>query len=255
MLRQLLMNDPRDDAPDDLLAREFATTHWSVVLRAGNRNDRDAHAALTALCEQYWYPLYAYVRRCVNDVNDAQDLTQEFFARLLERNTLAEASPQRGRFRNFLLAAMKNFLADEADRANAQKRGGGRGKLSLDLAAGESRLNIEVMHNLTAERIFERQWAMTLLESVMRRLEAEYLTLGKAKHLDRLKGVLSGNRDRLPYAALAAELGMSEEAVRQAARRVRNRYRELLREEIAQTVAETADVEDEIRSLFQVFAQ
>ena len=224
------------------------------MLRAGSRDDSGGRAALTALCERYWYPLYAYVRRRVANVSDAQDLTQEFFARLLEKNVLAAALPQRGRFRGFLLAAMKNFLANDADRAGAQKRGGGVGKLSLDFAAGESKLGLEPTHTLSPERLFERQWAVTLLNGVMQRLTAEYLAAGKAGQLDRLKAVLSGDRDLLPYATLAAELGMSEPAVRQAASRLRKRYRQLLREEVAQTVAGPEEVQDEIRSLFQVFS-
>jgi RNA polymerase sigma-70 factor (ECF subfamily) len=248
------MNDPRDRVDSPVPAGEFATTQWSIVLRAGNRDDSGGRAALAALCERYWYPLYAYVRRRVTDVNDAQDLTQEFFARLLEKNVLAAALPQRGRFRSFLLAAMKNFLANEADRARTQKRGGGAGKLSLDFAAGESKLGLEPTHALSPERLFERRWAVTLLNAVMQRLEAEYLASGKAGQLDRLKAVLSGDRDLLPYAALAAELGMSEAATRQAASRLRGRYRQLLREEVAQTVAEPEEVEDEIRSLFQLFS-
>jgi len=184
----------------------------ALVLRAGHRNDRDADAALSVLCERYWYPLYAYVRRHVADAHEAQDLTQEFFARLLEKQYLAVADPQRGKFRCFLLASLKHFLANEWDRAHAQKRGGGVRHLSLDLEYGESRLRLEPSHDLTPERLFER----------------------------------------LPYAALAAELGMSEEAARQAANRLRKRYRELLRAEVAQTLAEPAEVDDEIRNLFEV---
>jgi RNA polymerase sigma-70 factor (ECF subfamily) len=248
------MNAPGDERRSPAPAGEFATTEWSVVLRAGKRDDPAGHAALAALCERYWYPLYAYVRRRVTDVNDAQDLTQAFFVRLLEKNALAAALPQRGRFRGFLLVALKNFLANEADRAHAQKRGGGAPRLSLDFAAGESKLGLEPAHTLSPERLFERQWALTLLGGVVARLEAEYAASGKARQFDALKAVLNADRELLPYAALAAELDMSEAAVRQAASRLRRRYRELLRDEVAQTVASPEEVEDEIRSLFQIFS-
>ena len=230
----------------------FQTTHWSLVLRAGGRADRDADSALAALCERYWFPLYAYVRRRVAGAHEAQDLTQEFFARLLEKQYLAAADPQRGKFRCFLLASLKHFLANEWDRAHAQKRGGRVRRLSLDLECGESRLRLEPSHDLTPERLFERQWVLTLLDLVMRRLQGEYESAGKADQFARLKGVLTGDRDRLPYAALAADWGVSEEAARQAASRLRKRYRELLRDEVAQTLAEPGDVDDEIRNLFEV---
>ncbi len=231
----------------------FQTTHWSLVLRAGNRADREAEDALAALCGRYWYPLYAYVRRRTADLHEAQDLTQEFFARLLEKNTLAAASPERGRFRSFLLTAVKNFLANRRDRDNAGKRGGGTRKLSLDWDSGESRLKMEPAHDLTPERLFERQWVLTLLDLVMRRLQQECEAAGKAEHFERFKEVLTGGKERLPYAEVAADLGMSEEAARQAASRLRKRYRELLREEVSQTVAEPRDIDDEIRNLFAVF--
>jgi RNA polymerase sigma-70 factor (ECF subfamily) len=233
----------------------FQTTHWSLVLRAGNREDRDADAALAALCQRYWFPLYAYVRRHVADAHDAQDLTQEFFARLMEKHYLAVADPQRGKFRCFLLASLKHFLANEWKRGHAQKRGGGVRRLSLDLDCGESRLGLEPAHDLTPERLFERQWVLTLLDMVMRRLQDEYKSSRKAQQFEQLKGALTSDRQRLPYAALAAELKMSEDAARQAASRLRKRYRELLREEVSQTLAEPGDVDDEIRSLFEVLGR
>jgi RNA polymerase sigma-70 factor (ECF subfamily) len=232
----------------------FQTTHWSLVLRAGNRADREAEDALAALCGRYWYPLYAYVRRRTADVHEAQDLTQEFFARLLDKNTLATASPERGRFRSFLLTAVKNFLANQRDRDLARKRGGGVRTFSFDLESGESRLRMEPAHDMTPERLFERQWVMMLLELVMQRLQQECEAAGKAGQFERFKAVLTGGQERLPYAAAAAELGMSEEAARQAASRLRKRYRELLREEVSQTVATPHDIDDEIRRLFAVFA-
>jgi RNA polymerase sigma-70 factor (ECF subfamily) len=226
-----------------------------LVLRAGHREDRDADAALAALCERYWYPLYAYVRRRVADVNEAQDLTQDFFARLLEKNTLAAACPERGRFRSFLLTAIKNFLANQWDREHARKRGGRARQLSLDRPYGESRLGLEPAHDMTPERLFQRQWVLTLLEIVMERLQAEYQATGKAGQFERLKVAITGDRDRLPYSALGVELGISEAAARQAASRLRKRYRELLREEVSHTVAEPADIDDEIRNLFEALGR
>jgi RNA polymerase sigma-70 factor (ECF subfamily) len=229
----------------------FATTHWSLVLQAGQRDIRDAEEALTALCQRYWVPLYAYVRRRISDVHEAQDLTQEFFVYLLEKNALARADPERGRFRSFLLTALKNFLANAHDRANAQKRGGGHTRLRLDLNTGESRLHLEPSHDLTPERIYEQQWTLTLLNLVMERLEQEFTTAGKARQFELLKGTLTGERHELSYATVAAELGLSEAAVRQVAHRLRKRYRELLRDEVVQTVADPSDVDEEIRCLFE----
>jgi RNA polymerase sigma-70 factor (ECF subfamily) len=245
------MRPPHDDAPARWRADEFVTTHWSLVLRAGRRGGREADEALAALCERYWFPLYAYVRRRGVDANEAEDLTQAFFARLLEKDVLAGAAPGLGRFRAFLLTALKNFLANEWNRANARKRGGGRVRLSLDLPGGESRLGLEPAHDVTPERVYERQWALTLLELVLESLRGEFAAAGKARQFELLKDALTGDRPGLSYAAIATELRMSEEAARQAAHRLRKRYRELLRAEVAQTVADLADVEEEIRYLFE----
>jgi RNA polymerase sigma-70 factor (ECF subfamily) len=232
-------------------AADFATTQWSLVLRAGDRANADANTALTWLCERYWFPLYAYVRRKGRDVHEAQDLTQEFFTRLLEKNALAVAAPERGKFRGFLLASMKNFLANEWDRVRARKRGGGRPKLSLDLDAGESRLNLKLAHVDSPERGFEQQWAMTLLELVVAKLQTEFVADGKSRLFELLKGAITGEGN-LPIEDVAAELRMSPEAVRQAASRLRKRYRELLRAEVAATVEGPEAVDDEIRSLFGI---
>jgi RNA polymerase sigma factor (sigma-70 family) len=229
----------------------FATTHWSLVLRAGDRGDADSGASLAALCERYWFPLYAYVRRRGHEPHEAQDLTQAFFLRVLEKNVLAAATPERGRFRSFLLTSMKNFLANDWDRQQAEKRGGGRRPLSFDAAAGESRLSIDPADDVTPEKIYQRQWALTLLDSVIARLQEEFAAAGKERQFELLKAVLTGDRAFSGYAAAAAELGMSEEAARQAAHRLRKRYRELLREEVAQTVADPGEVDQEIQSLFQ----
>lgn len=251
------MHDPRELSPAAGQPRGFATTHWSLVLRAGHRDgpgDDNAQAALTALCSRYWYPLYAYVRRRVADVHEAQDLTQAFFTRLLEKHTLASAAPERGRFRSFLLTSLQNFLNNEWHREHARKRGGGVQTLSFDLDSGESRLTLEPAHDLTPERMFERQWVLTLLELVMGRLQAECEAAGKGDQFQLLRGALAGQRDQLPYVELAQQLGLSEDAARQAASRLRKRYRQLLREEVAQTTAEPGDVDDEIRGLFAALA-
>lgn len=227
----------------------FATTQWSLVLRAAQPDDSAARAALETLCRRYWFPLYAFARRRVAAIHEAQDLTQEFFVRLLEKNSLATASPERGRFRSFLLASLKNFLANEWDRANTQKRGGGHERLSLDWESGESRLSLEPAHADTPEREFERQWALTLLDNVVRHLQGEFASAGKARQFELLKETLTGGRAAVDYSAVAVELSMTEDAARQAVHRLRKRYRELLREEVAATVESNGEVEDEIGRL------
>ena len=233
--------------------RGFATTHWSLVLRAAQPEDSAARG-VEALCGRYWFPLYAFARRRVSAIHEAQDLTQEFFLRLLENNSLAAASPERGRFRNFLLASLKNFLFNEWDRATAQKRGGGRERLSLDWETGESRLSLEPAHADTPEREFDRQWALTLLDVVVRRLQDEFAAAGKSRQFDLLKETLTGGRSAMDYASVAIALQVSEEAARQAAHRLRKRYRELLRDEVAQTVESPDEIDDEIHRLFEAVA-
>ncbi len=232
----------------------FVTTHWSVVLTAGGSDSTRAQDALARLCQTYWYPLYAYVRRRGSSPHDAEDLTQEFFARLLRANYLGNAQREKGRFRWFLLSALKHFLANEWDRARAKKRGGGKAAISLNAEAAESRYTLEPADTLTAERIYERRWALTLLDQVLRTLEREHELTGKRELFDELRFCLTGERSKLPYAELAARLGMSEAAVKVAVHRLRRRYRELLRAEIANTVSSPEEVEDEIRHLFDVLA-
>jgi len=239
---------PRPDSPD------FATTQWSLVVGAAAREQPDAEEALALLCRRYWYPLYSYVRRRVADVNEAQDLTQEFFARLLEKDTLAHASPERGRFRAFLITSMRNFLANEWDRTHAQKRGAGSRHLSLDFDSGESRLHFEPADERSPERIYEREWALLLLELVLQRLAAENAAAGKQRQFEILQPTLAGSRTA-SYEQIAKDLGTTEEAARQAAHRLRKRYRELLREEIRRTIAEPGEVDNEIRSLFEVLGR
>jgi RNA polymerase sigma-70 factor (ECF subfamily) len=239
-----------ENAQADSPQASFATTHWSLVLDAGRLPRAGADSALQALCQNYWYPLYAYVRRRVHDVSEAQDLTQEFFARLLEKDLLAQAAPDRGRFRSFLLTAMQNFLTNEWHKAQATKRGGGLKVLSLDFAAGDSRLNIDPGHGWTAEKLFERNWAITLLDHVLSRLQAEYEQVGRAKMFELLRPYISGNRAEGSLAEIATQLEMTEGAAKVAAHRLRKRYRELLRSELAQTVANPSEVDDEIAWLF-----
>lgn len=230
----------------------FVTTHWSLVLTAGRTDTIQAHEALATLCQAYWYPLYAYVRRRGSTPHDAEDLTQGFFAHLLRANSLANARREKGRFRGFLLAAFNHFVANEWDRARARKRGGGKAALSLDAGAAESRYKLEPADQLTAERIYERRWALTLLDAVLHHLEREHELSGKKDLFSELRFCLTGERSKLPYAELAGRLGMSEGAVKVAVHRLRQRYRELLRAEIANTVTSPDEVEDEIRHLFTV---
>ena len=230
----------------------FVTTHWSVVVSAGQSDSTRAQSALARLCETYWYPLYAYVRHRGYSPEDAQDLTQEFFARLLERNWVGSADREKGRFRAFLLTAMNHFLADEWDRVKAQKRGGGLYTLPLDVQTAESRFQLEPPDPLTPEKIYERRWAQTLLETVFEQLRQAYAAEGKGALFAELKASLVQARAALPYAELAARLKLSEGALRVAVHRLRQRYRELLRTEIAHTVTEPGEVEEELRYLFRV---
>ena len=232
------------------LARQFASTRWSLVAAAGQRDLPESEAALASLCGLYWYPLYAYARRRLPTLEDAQDLTQEFFLRLQERDYLRQADRQRGRFRSFLLTAFKHFLAKEQERANAQKRGGGRKLLPLDFQSGECRFQREPSHPATAETLYERSWALTLLQQALARLREEQTAAGKERLFECLKGTLTGEDAPRPYAELAAELGMSGPAIKVTVHRLRRRYGELLRAEIAQTVTTAEEVEDELRDLF-----
>jgi RNA polymerase sigma factor (sigma-70 family) len=206
--------------------------------------------ALETLCKNYWYPLYAFVRRYGRSPHDAEDLTQAFFARLLERNYLASVDPAKGKFRSFLLGSLKHFLANEWDKMNAQKRGGGKTIISIDRDAAEESYRFEPVDKLTADKIFERRWAMTLLERTLQRLESEYTTDGKAALFPELKSTITGEPAVGGYVAIAARLNTSEGAIKVAAHRLRQRYRELLRAEISETVATNDELEDELRNLF-----
>jgi RNA polymerase sigma-70 factor (ECF subfamily) len=232
----------------------FATTHWSLIIAAQGDDSIPAGAALASLCETYWYPLYAFVRRRGHASHDAQDLTQAFFEKLLEKNYLGDVARERGKFRSFLLASLKHFLANEWHRSRAAKRGGGCPLISLDDDDAEKRYLREPADSMTAERLFERRWAMTVLDQVMARLREAMLADGKAELFDVLKNHLSGGGEILPFAEAGERLGISEGAARVAAHRLKKRYRELLREEIAQTVGSPAEIDDEIRYLVRVLS-
>jgi RNA polymerase sigma factor (sigma-70 family) len=238
----------------DSTAGIFATTHWSVVLAAGQSADAQASEALEQLCRTYWYPLYAYLRREDHSPTDAQDLTQEFFARLLARNSLAHVGPEKGKFRSFLLAALRHFLSDQSDRARAVKRGGGAEVLSLDAQKAEERYRLEPVDRMDAEKIYERRWAMTLLEQALLRLRDESAAAGKTELFERLRSFVADDSE-VTCAEAATELGLSESAVKSALHRLRERYRAFVLEEIAHTVADPAEIEAEIRYLITVMSQ
>ena len=235
-------------------AGTFALTHWSVVMAAGSSDSTHARDALETLCRTYWHPIYAFVRRQGHSPHDAQDLTQEFFARFLEKNYLGGVDRAKGRFRSFLLTCLKHFLANEWDKAGAQKRGAHPILIPINVQSAETSWGLEPAESMTAEKIFERRWALTLLEQVLARLRAEYTRDGKARTFEQLKSTLSGERRSVPYAEIGTRLGMSEGAVKVAVHRLRQRYRELVREEIAHTVSGPEQVEDEIRALFAALA-
>ncbi len=242
-------HDPLHRSPGPAL---FVTTHWSVVLAAGlNESDVAGHA-LEQLCRTYWYPLYVYTRRRGYGVEEAKDLTQEFFFRLIQKNYLGDVVQGKGRFRYFLLAALKHFLADEWDKATTQKRGGGHFIIPLDELNPEDRYHLEPRDDETPERAFERRWALTLLEIAIARLREEFQLAGKAASFDELKVFITGDRPDLSYAEVAARLGTTEAATKMTVTRMRQRYRALLRAEIANTVQDTAEVDAELRELAKV---
>ena len=244
------MPDPAEDNSRSTQAgAQFDTTHWSVVLAAGQTNTPQALEALEKLCRTYWYSLYGYVRRSGRSAPEAEDLTQEFFARLLQKDFPAGIKPQGGRFRSYLLAALKNFLVTEWASRQTAKRGGGRMILSLDDLDAEARYQSEPDKDAPAERLFERRWASALLDQVRGALAEEYAAEGKTRLFESLRSSLTGAAQLIRYDALALQLGMSEGAVKTAVYRLRKRYGELLRLEIARTVDRPEDVEDEIRCL------
>ena len=232
----------------------FATTHWSVVLAAAEGDSPQAIKALEALCREYWYPLYAYVRRQGRSPEDAQDLTQEFFSRLLAKDYLEAVRPEKGKFRWFLLSAVKRFLNNQQQRALAAKRGAGALHLPFDGERAEDRYRLEAANHLTPDKLYDRAWAVNLIETANRSLEEEYLLEGKMDLYQRLKGFLSGDKTDLSYAEVGAQSQMSEGAVKVAVHRLRQRYRGVLREQIAQTVTTRTEIEEELRDLLAAFS-
>jgi RNA polymerase sigma factor (sigma-70 family) len=229
---------------------QFTTTHWSVVLAAGHRETSECAAALEMLCRAYWHPLYGYLRRRGRSPHDAQDLTQAFFARLLEKDYLQSVDPRKGKFRSFLLAALEHFLANEWRSGRAQKRGGGVTFVSLDDTKAEQRYLQVPGSNLSPEQFFEQQWASTLLDRVLSRLREEFLAAGKDPLFEELKVFLTGDKSAASYAELAVKLSTTEAALKMAVSRMRHRYGELLREEIAQTVSRPEEIQGELQALY-----
>jgi RNA polymerase sigma-70 factor (ECF subfamily) len=240
-------SQPLDGAAEATRHQWFATTHWSVVLAAKQDDSSKAAVALEKLCRTYWPPLYAYIRRDGQDATEAQDLTQEFFARLLARDYLQQLRHQEGKFRSFLLAYLKNFLSEQRRKAGAQKRGGGQLFVSLDATVGEAGYLLEPVDELTPDQVFERRWAQSVLQTALDRLREEYTARGQAALFQRLQDYQPREPGGRSYAQLGEELGMTEAAVKSAVQRMRQRHRELLREEIAQTVTRPEEVEEELR--------
>jgi RNA polymerase sigma-70 factor (ECF subfamily) len=249
-----------DDGRGDASAREaaglagrdsFATTHWSVVLEARDAEAHSANEALAGLCRTYWHPLYAYIRRRGHNPSDAQDLTQEFFYRLLDRHYLNQVDPAKGKFRSFLLVAVNHFLANEWDRARTIRRGGRISFVPLEAGPAEEQIAEPPAAGLTAETLFERQWALALLRQVTDALAAEFAAEGRAEQFERLKGFLIDERRTVSWAELAAAMGTTEGALKMSVQRLRQRFGRILREQIARTVAGPEEVEEEIRALLQ----
>ena len=232
----------------------FATTHWTVVMTAGRSHTTGARAALDELCQLYWYPLYAYVRRRGLSPEDAEDMTQEFFRTLLEKEYLKAADREKGRFRTFLLVALQRFLANDWDRARAQKRGGRLEHVSLDTSSAETQYQVEAASEISPERIYDRRWAFALLGKTMARLRAEFVASGKQDEFERIKECLTADRGTLDYGALSRRSGQSEGTLRVGIHRLRKRFREVFREEVAQTVATPTEIDAEMRHLMAALA-
>lgn len=241
---------PTTPTPGDV----FVTTRWTLVVAAGREPTPESAQALEELCRAYWYPLYTYVRRQGHAREEAEDLVQGFFASFLAKNYLAGLNAERGRFRAFLLAALKHYLANERDRARAIKRGGGEAPLALDWQGADTRYRIDPADPLNPEKLYDREWALALLERVILRLREECAAAGKADLFAALKPFLTGGAGAKSGAQAAAELGLAEGAVRVAVHRLRRRYRELLRDEIGQTLADRTQIEEELQTLFGAFA-
>lgn len=232
----------------------FLTTRWSVVLAATQHPSRESEAALESICRAYWYPLYAYVRHCGQSPHDAQDLTQEFFCRLLKKNWLGSADRAKGKLRMFLIVALKNFMRNEWRRASTQRRGGGQFHVPFDTEFAESRYAADHSAKLAADETFEREWALTLLDLTIKRLCAEFTAASKSGDFEVLKGCLLAGRGAIDYPGVAARLGLNEGAARVAVHRLRKRFREIYREEISQTLSDGSDLDGELRHLATALA-
>jgi DNA-directed RNA polymerase specialized sigma24 family protein len=239
-----------DSEPVSAQRARFATTCWSQVVAAQDADSPQAHDALTSLCNSYWYPLYVYIRRQGHAAHEAEDLTQEFFTRLLEKDFLAGVDRAKGKFRSFLLAACAHFLANQRDWARASKRGGKCRFVSLDFTDAEERYRKEPSHVQTPEKLYARRWGLTLLDQVLNKLREDFVQKGKAPLFDGLRFCLLGAQDAVPYDRVATQLHTTPGAVRVAVHRLRQQFRDLLRQEIAQTVEDPAHIEEEIRDLF-----
>lgn len=233
---------------------KFVTTHWSMILAAGDTSSPLHKQALSELCQLYWHPLYAYLRRYGYDSHQAEDYTQSFFTQILEKHSLHKVEPTSGKFRSFLLKSLRHFVADEQDCSKAIKRGGAAHKLFIDLEKAEDQYTRSLTHNISPEKFFERSWAITILRRTMSRLEVEFTNKNKQVHFTALSAYIAGQKTNIPYHNLAIELNMTEGAVKVAVYRLRRRYLELLRHEIAQTVETEDQIDDEIRDLFAVLA-
>lgn len=228
--------------------RRFSTTRWSLIVAAGDSRSPDAQSALATLCETYWFPVYAFIRRSGQSHDDARDLTQAFFMRVLEKNYFKDAKSERGRFRSFLLASVRHFLSNQRDWDRALKRGGGQTLLAIDVESGDQQYQHEPVEHETPDRIYERRWALAALAAAMARVAARYEHTGRSDLFARLKPYLTGDEPE-SYAALAAEAGVSEGSLRVAVHRLRRQFASSLREAIAETVENPGDVEEELRHL------
>ncbi len=247
---------PQQEQSTPSLTRDwFTTTHWSVVLAARQPDTPGAQQALERLCQTYWYPLYVFIRHQGYSPDDAQDLTQAYFERVLARNYFDQADPDKGRFRAFLLARLKHFLSDQRDRDRAAKRGGGATVLSLDAQAAEQRYRLEPVDAMAPDRLYERRWAFTVLAQARERLKQEFVAAGKSELYEQLNALEMGEETGHTYAEVGQRLGMSVDAIKSAVVRLRRRYGELLRQEIAQTVATASEIDQEIRHLMAAIAE
>lgn len=255
MLASVGMNSSENAGTEAMGGREFATTHWSVVLLGADTSTEDGTQALAKLCATYWYPLYSFARRTGMGPQDAEDLTQGFFEHFLRNNLAASGSPERGRFRSFLLASFRNFMADQRDRTHCLKRGGGVPPLSLSAEEGEDRFRLEPADTSDPQRQYELSWAITVLDTVLRRLEQEVEAAGRGDLFQALKPHLVADPTEETYAGIGARLGMTESAVKGTVFRLRQRYRELFRDEIRSTVSSAEHFEEELRHLMSVLGR